>query len=75
MLMVCVVASCNKIKCALLVEILNLATTSDCGCGLGFLFQTMGSVNAQMNPAQMQNTLKNFEMESAKMDLKEDMSK
>ena len=35
----------------------------------------MGSVNAQMNPAQLQNTLKNFEMESSKMDMKEEMSK
>ena len=34
----------------------------------------MGSVNAQMNPAQLQNTLKNFEMESTKMDMKEEMS-
>ena len=43
-----------------------------------FLFclfwQTMGSVNAQMNPTQLQDTLKNFEMESTKMDMKEDMS-
>ena len=37
-------------------------------------WQTMGSVNAQMNPAQLQNTLKNFEMESTKMDMKEEMS-
>jgi len=37
--------------------------------------QTMGSVNAQMNPAQLQNTLQNFEMESSKMDMKEEMSK
>ena len=35
----------------------------------------MGSVNAQMNPAQLQNTLQNFEMESSKMDMKEEMSK
>lgn len=35
--------------------------------------KTMGSVNAQMNPAQLQNTLKNFEMESSKMDMKEEM--
>lgn len=35
--------------------------------------KTMGSVNAQMNPAQLQNTLKNFEMESTKMDMKEEM--
>ena len=45
---------------------------------LSFVFvlfwQTMGSVNAQMNPAQLQNTLKNFEMESTKMDMKEEMS-
>jgi len=37
--------------------------------------QTMGSVNVQMNPAQLQNTLQNFEMESSKMDMKEEMSK
>lgn len=37
--------------------------------------QTMGSVNAQMNPAQLQGTLQNFEMESSKMDMKEEMSK
>lgn len=37
--------------------------------------QTMGSVNAQMNPAQLQSTLQNFEMESSKMDMKEEMSK
>jgi len=37
--------------------------------------QTMGSVNAQMNPGQLQNTLQNFEMESSKMDMKEEMSK
>ena len=36
--------------------------------------QTMGSVNAQMNPAQLQGTLQNFEMESSKMDMKEEMS-
>lgn len=35
----------------------------------------MGSVNAQMNPAQLQQTLQNFEMESSKMDMKEEMSK
>ena len=35
----------------------------------------MGSVNAQMNPAQLQGTLQNFEMESSKMDMKEEMSK
>jgi len=35
----------------------------------------MGSVNAQMNPGQLQNTLQNFEMESSKMDMKEEMSK
>ena len=35
----------------------------------------MGSVNAQMNPAQLQSTLQNFEMESSKMDMKEEMSK
>lgn len=39
------------------------------------LIQAMGSVNAQMNPTQLQNTLKNFEMESSKMDMKEEMSK
>lgn len=33
----------------------------------------MGSVNAQMNPAQLQQTLQNFEMESSKMDMKEEM--
>lgn len=35
--------------------------------------KTMGSVNAQMNPAQLQGTLQNFEMESSKMDMKEEM--
>ena len=32
----------------------------------------MGSVNAQMNPAQLQQTLQNFEMESSKLDMKEE---
>lgn len=32
-------------------------------------------MNAQMNPQQLQQTLQNFERESAKMDLSEEISK
>lgn len=35
----------------------------------------MAGMNAQMNPQQLQQTLQNFERESAKMDLSEEISK
>ena len=35
----------------------------------------MGAVNKQMNPQDMQRTLQNFEKESMKMDMSEEMSK
>lgn len=35
----------------------------------------MSSMNAQVNPQALQKTLQNFEMESAKMDMKEEMCK
>ena len=34
----------------------------------------MGSMNAQMDPQAMQKTLQNFEKESMKMDMTEEMS-
>jgi hypothetical protein len=35
----------------------------------------MGAVNKQMNPQDIQRTLQNFEKESMKMDMSEEMSK
>ena len=35
----------------------------------------MASVNATVDPQGLQKTLKNFEMESAKMEMSEEMSK
>lgn len=35
----------------------------------------MGAVNKQMNPQDIQKTLQNFEKESMKMDMSEEMSK
>lgn len=37
--------------------------------------RTMGAMNAQISPQAMQQTLQQFEMESAKMEMKEEMSK
>ena len=42
---------------------------------MGSTTRGMAAVNAQMSPQAMQQTLQQFEMESAKMEMKEEMSK
>lgn len=45
-----------------------------CLCVVDFCLKVMGTVNAQMNPQQVAQTMQAFERESAKMEMSEEMS-
>ncbi|KAK3754859.1 hypothetical protein QZH41_011332 [Actinostola sp. cb2023] len=54
-------------------QVQAMQSTAAMGGAMSTASKTMAGMNAQMNPQQLQKTLQNFERESAKMDLSEEI--